>query len=191
MNEPITDAGDRRGLNTLVVLFYVPVALGSLIYLRWSGGDYALWVRTLGEYPARDASVGLGAGLLLAFVSRLAVVLPAGRAMAEAFTRAIGRPSLWTCLALAAAAGTSEELLFRAVLQPELGIWLVTVLFAAAHFPFDRSLALWPLLAFPTGLVFGGLYESTGAALAPIVAHTVVNGLNLVWLSRRPSSGGR
>jgi uncharacterized protein len=183
VEDPITDPADRRELNALVVMFYLPVALGSLIYLRWSGGDYALWVRTLGEYPARDASLGLGVGLALALVSRLAVLLPSGRAMAETFGRAIGRPSVLTCLALALAAGTAEELLFRAVLQPELGIWLVTLLFAAAHFPFDRSLVLWPLMAFPTGLVFGALYDSTGAALAPMVAHTMVNAL----IARRPA----
>ena len=35
------------------------------------------------------------------------------------------------------------------------------------------------------GLAFGWLYEWTGQLLAPIVAHTVVNGINLPRLARR------
>lgn len=179
---------EDAALNALVILFYLPVAFGSLVYLSWSGGEYALVVRTIGEAPARDAGLGAVAGLALVAVSRVAARLPSGRQMVAVFQRALGRPSLLSCVALACAAAIAEELLFRAVLQPQLGIWLVTLLFAAAHFPFDRALALWPLLALPTGLVFGALYEYTGATTASIVAHALVNGLNLLWISRRPPS---
>lgn len=176
---------EDAALNTLVVLFYLPVALGSLVYLFWSGGEYRLLIRTVGEHPARDVGLGVLAGLVVVLASRLAARLPAGRRMVAVFAQAIGRPTLVACVVLAFAAAIGEELLFRAVLQPDLGIWLVTMLFAAAHFPYDRDLALWPLLAFPTGLLFGALFDLTGAALAPIVAHGVVNTLNLRWIARR------
>lgn len=179
------EQAEDAALNLLVVLFYLPVALGSLLYLFWAGGEFAVMRRTVGADPVRDALVGVGVGLVLVVATRLAVLLPSGRRMADVFGRVLGRPGLLACVVLASAAAISEELLFRAVLQPELGIWAVTFLFAAAHFPFDRNLALWPLLAFPTGLAFGALYDWTGAALAPIFAHAVVNAVNLRWIARR------
>jgi uncharacterized protein len=182
---------EEWALNALVVLFYLPVALGSLLFLFWSGGEFALWVRTLGEHPLRDVLVGALVGVGLVAVSRLFVLLGPGRRMADALGRVIGRPSLGTCLVLAASSAIGEELLFRAVLQPRLGVALATALFALAHLPYERDLWPWPLLAVAMGLALAGLYEWSGATLAPIVAHGVLNAANLRWLARRRAASGQ
>jgi membrane protease YdiL (CAAX protease family) len=91
---------------------------------------------------------------------------------------------LTACEVIAASSSIGEELLFRAVLQDRLGIGIATALFALAHFPAERDLWPWPVVALPMGLLFGGLYEWTGAALAPIVAHAVINLLNLRLVGR-------
>lgn len=183
--DPLERMLEERVLDGLVILFYLPVALGSLLYLAVTGGEYAVWVHTVGEHPLRDAGLGLGVGLVAVALSRVLIPLTAwGRALAAALARTLGDRSLATCLVIAACSAVGEELLFRAVLQERLGIVVATVLFAAAHFPAERALWPWPLLAVPIGLVFGGLYDWTDAVLAPIVAHATINFVNLRQLGR-------
>ncbi|MEQ1567844.1 MAG: CPBP family intramembrane glutamic endopeptidase [Myxococcota bacterium] len=167
------------------MLFYLPVVFGSLLFLIWSGGEYALIVRTVGEHPGRDVGVGLALGLALVVASRGLARLGPGRAMADALSRVVFTPSWAACAALALTSATGEELLFRGVLQPTLGVWVATALFALAHPPFERAMWPWPLLAAGVGAMFAALYEWSGAVLASVVAHTVLNGLNLWWLGRR------
>ena len=90
------------------------------------------------------------------------------------------RPS-WSPLLSAVA----EELLFRAVIQEQLTAWLGVVLFAVAHLPVDRKLWPWPVFALFAGTIFATLYDVTGAVLAPITAHFVINAVNLRWLDHR------
>ncbi len=73
------------------------------------------------------------------------------------------------------------------MLQAQLGIPIATVLFAAVHVPFHRTLWMWPLFALASGALLGGLYLWTGAALAPAVCHFVIDAANLGWLTPRPS----
>lgn len=179
---------EEWALNALVVLFYMPVALGSLLYIAYTGGEYALAVHVLGEHISRDIAAGIATGTLIVLLSQiLAPRLPVGRRMAFALRRVVGRPSWLGCVLLAVSSALGEELLFRAVLQERLGLPIATALFAIAHFPVERDLWPWPLLALPVGLAFGGLYDATGAALAPIIAHAVVNALNLRWISSLPA----
>jgi membrane protease YdiL (CAAX protease family) len=175
---------EEWALNALVVLFYLPVILGSLLYLEYTGGTFALWVRTLGEQPARDVAIGVAVGGGLVLLSLAIGRTGPGRRMVDGLRRAIGPASAPAILVLAASSALGEELLFRAVLQPRVGWVPAAALFALAHLPWSRAMWLWTALAFPTGLLFGGLYEWTGAALAPIVAHAVVNAANLWWIGR-------
>lgn len=176
--------------NAIVVLFYLPVANGALLYLWWTGGDYALVVRTLGTHAARDLSLGLASGLALALAGRIVAVRTAfGRRMAAVLGRTLGRPSWAACVVVAAASAVGEELLFRGVIQERLGLAAGVLAFAAAHVPWERDLVPWPAMALVSGLVLGLLYAHTGAVLAPVVAHFVVNLVGLRWLTASASTG--
>lgn len=91
-------------------------------------------------------------------------------------------------LALGSAIG--EEIFFRAWIQTCLvdrlgtvmGLTLASAAFGLAHVPWNRRLVSWTLMAGVMGLVFGGLYLTTGELLAPIVAHAVINYENLHFL---------
>ncbi len=85
---------------------------------------------------------------------------------------------------LALASGIGEEALFRGALQPVVGLWWTSLLFAAAHFVPRRELLLWSVFSLLAGLLLGGLYEATGNLLAPTIAHVVINGVNLNRLVR-------
>jgi membrane protease YdiL (CAAX protease family) len=83
-------------------------------------------------------------------------------------------------LALLSAFG--EELLFRGLLQPWMGLVPQALLFGLVHQMPGPSRWIWVSWALVVGLALGALYEVTGSLLGPIVAHAVVNGLNLHFL---------
>ena len=109
---------------------------------------------------------------------------PAMRRLMLKFTDLLGPLSFSSCLLLAGASGVAEELVFRACLQPEIGLAWTTIIFAILHFPFERDLLLWPIFALGAGLLFGGLFERNQCALAPISAHFVINLVHLLRVSR-------
>lgn len=172
--------------NLVVLSFYLPVAAGCLAYIAWTGGQYALETRTIGEHPGLAILIGGCVALPVVAVSWwLTERIPALQRLGRSLARTTGPLSLVSCVVIAAAAAFGEELLFRAVLQEQLGAVVGIVLFAAAHVPMERDLWLWPILALGAGAVFAALYESTGAVLAPAAAHFLINAINLRWLTLR------
>lgn len=99
-------------------------------------------------------------------------------------------------LVVALLSSVGEELLFRGVLQPWLGLVLQACVFGLLHYLPGASRWAWAVLAAVVGLVFGALYQATGSLLGPMAAHAVINGLNLRYLRRydpeprRSSLGG-
>ena len=107
-----------------------------------------------------------------------------GDRLARELARTIGPMSVPDALLMAAASGFSEELLFRGALQPRVGLIAASVLFGAVHFVPRREMLPWTGFAIAVGLVLGWVFESTGNLVAPVVAHAVVNAVNLPLLTR-------
>ena len=129
---------------------------------------------------------GVAAGLLLVWASReFTARSAAGQALARELSRLVGPLSAGRACLLAAASGLGEELLFRGALQPRVGWLAATLLFAAAHFVPTRELRSWAAFALVAGGLFGALFALGGDLLAPVIAHALVNGLNLYWLGAR------
>ncbi len=93
----------------------------------------------------------------------------------------------WNPFWISLAAGISEELLFRAALQPLMGIWGASLLFLLVHLGaydfrrFDRA-ALWQAGGvFGMSVLFGLGFDYVGLP-AVMIAHTIVDiiGLYLV-----------
>ncbi|MDQ3910761.1 MAG: CPBP family intramembrane metalloprotease [Actinomycetota bacterium] len=86
--------------------------------------------------------------------------------------------------------GVGEEVFFRGVLQPELGIVLASLLFGVLHLGPDRRYLIWTFWAVGVGFLFGFLYERTGGLLAPIIAHVMHNAATLlIWKRYRTLKG--
>jgi membrane protease YdiL (CAAX protease family) len=134
----------------------------------------------------RDPLLG---AIAAAFVIALSAILTArtetGRSLARALGAALGPLSVRECVVLAVVSGIGEEALFRGALQPEVGLVIASLLFAAAHFAPRRDLRVWTVFAFGAGLLLGALYDATGNLVAPVVAHAGINAINLRLLSRR------
>lgn len=75
-----------------------------------------------------------------------------------------------------------EELLFRGLVQPWVGLWLQALLFGLLHQMPGPSRWAWVGWASVIGLVFGVVFAATGSLVGPVVAHAIINGFNLNYL---------
>ena len=75
---------------------------------------------------------------------------------------------------IAAVVSFAEELLFRVVLQAQLGLWLTSILFAVIHI---RYLQKWVLFTsvLAVGTLIGWLYDFTGSVIGPMLCHFTID----------------
>jgi hypothetical protein len=104
--------------------------------------------------------------------------------------RVIVRPlfehvTVWHIVTVSVLAGLGEELLFRGVLQPLVGLPVASVIFGAVHVG-GRNFVAYGVWAACIGALFGWLMVVTGGLLAPIVAHAVYDALALAYVRYRP-----
>lgn len=97
----------------------------------------------------------------------------------------LGEVSWGRAFYLAALSSVGEELFFRGAVQPTFGLIPTTILFALAHFPARKEMASWTIFAGVVGLAIGYIFERSGLIVAPIVAHFVVNFINLRLIGQR------
>lgn len=169
------DAPRDRSILRLALCVYVPMGL-AILWLK----PAQLLTPTAWEPLAVGLGAAGGMGLLVVLGGRLAVRRTAwGRALHDTMSEALGplRPRTILWLSLLSAFG--EELLFRGVLHPRMGLWLGAALFAAFHFPFRRVLLPWTGFAFCMGLVLGLLTDLSGSLWPAILLHFMVNHINL------------
>lgn len=139
----------------------------------------------LGPGSAHLWSLGLGLafGVLVIAASRLTVQRYGWARRLHLELRPFARslsPSAVLVLALLSSAG--EELLFRSLLQPWMGLLPQALLFGVVHQLPGPSRWIWVTWAFGVGLVLGILFELTGSLLGPLAAHALINGVNLTFL---------
>lgn len=84
-------------------------------------------------------------------------------------------------------AGAAEELLFRGVLQPLVGLAAASAIFGAVHVG-GRGFIGYGGWAACIGALFGWLMVQTGGLLAPIVAHAVYDALALAYVRYGPTN---
>ncbi|MCA8921635.1 MAG: CPBP family intramembrane metalloprotease [Planctomycetes bacterium] len=100
-----------------------------------------------------------------------------------------------TALVVALYSSVGEEAFFRGFVQPwliqaggggavavALGVALTSAGFALAHPPLVRELWPWTAFALVIGVALGVLAVVSGSLLPPIVAHALINGINLMRL---------
>lgn len=170
----------------MALLFYGGIFAAAWLWRSVYRGESLLFAEQGAAIDwIRDPALGLVAAGIVIAVSELATrATERGRALARALGATLGRVRDREVLVLALASGVGEEALFRGALQPEVGLALASVVFAAAHFVPRRELVAWSVFALAAGLLLGALYDATGNLVAPVVAHAVVNAVNLRRLSR-------
>jgi len=132
----------------------------------------------------RDLGIGLATGAVIVVLSGLVTRFTEwGENLARAMAEALGPLSTPNAVLLACASGLAEEMFFRGALQPRVGLVLASLIFGIVHFVPRREFLPWTFFALAAGFGFGALYSATGNLLAPVVAHMVVNGINLPLLA--------
>ena len=84
-------------------------------------------------------------------------------------------------IGISVAAAVGEELLFRGVLQSELGIGMASILFGLAHIG-GRNSVMFGVWVMGMGGVLGTLVPLTGGVLAAVVAHGVYDVLAMSYM---------
>jgi membrane protease YdiL (CAAX protease family) len=189
--------GGHNGSVDLVRLglwFYGAMALVAVLWRSGLYGEPIFYASNeaeqLGFAVLRDGALGLLAGGSVVAISYIFTRATGwGERLARELAAAVGPLTIPDALLMAAASGFSEELLFRGALQPRVGLLAASVLFGALHFMPRREMLPWTGFAIASGLLFGWLFEWTGNLVAPIVAHTVVNAVNLPLLVRQYGEG--
>jgi membrane protease YdiL (CAAX protease family) len=129
--------------------------------------------------------IGLAIGAVVVVLSRLAVRRFAwARGLHTNFRHLLGPLSHREIIVLALASSIGEELLFRGALTPIIGLWPQAIVFALLHIGPGVRFLPWTVSAFALALGFGLLHQWSGDLGGPIVAHFVINYLNLGYISR-------
>jgi len=170
-------------LYRLAWVFYLLLALAAVVWLGAREGAIPLSLFVRWPSAAVDLGLGLATGLLLVAVWIAARrFLPAARRLEDELRGMLGGIDRGEILALALLSGLAEELFFRGAVQSAFGWLVATVLFTLLHIGPGSSFRLWTLFAGVAGLLFAGLVVWRQSLLAAIVAHVVVNGVNLYHL---------
>ena len=133
-----------------------------------------------------DLGLGVVAGFLLVGLWEAGRrIVPAMRELEGLLAEHLGGLDPAETLALALISGFAEELFFRGAMQSSWGFGWATLIFTLMHSGPGRAFRWWTLFAFVAALVFGGLTLLRGNILAAVVAHTLVNAINLRRLADR------
>ncbi|MBK7584890.1 MAG: CPBP family intramembrane metalloprotease [Myxococcales bacterium] len=163
-------------------------ALSAVVAVVWRSGSpmtHPAPLLSLAE-PARhtySAMMGLTMGALLVMGTRISVGRFVWARRLHQELRPVARVMSTTgIVVLALMSAVGEEFLFRGLLQPWIGLLLQALLFGFLHQVRGPSRFVWMLWATAVGVLFGLMFQITGSLIGPIVAHALVNGLNLAYL---------
>jgi hypothetical protein len=92
---------------------------------------------------------------------------------------------------LAVASSLGEELLFRGLLAPLVGVVPQAIVFGLLHQMRGASRWVWIAWATAVGLSLGAMFALTGSLAGPLAAHALVNGYNLAFLRAHDPDDGR
>lgn len=93
---------------------------------------------------------------------------------------------------IAGLSALAEELVFRGLLMPWLGLLPQALLFGVVHAQLSGpSRWVWVAWASVVGLALGAIFALSGSLLGPMLAHALINGLNLLYLKSHDTSPPR
>jgi len=93
---------------------------------------------------------------------------------------------------IAGLSAVAEELVFRGLLMPWLGLLPQALLFGVVHAQLSGpSRWVWVAWASVVGLALGSIFALSGSLLGAVLAHALINGLNLLYLKSHDTAPPR
>lgn len=173
----------RRGWTALGV--YASIVLLALLVGSWK--DLPLF--RMPERATPDHSISFALGLVVALCTILATRWAVPRvgwfqSLHRDFRDLLGPLQRREIAIFAVSSGIAEELLFRGALVPLLGVIFSSLLFGLVHVAPHPPRWVWPAWAAVMGVIFAGLFAATGSLVGPMVAHVLINLVNLDYIDR-------
>jgi uncharacterized protein len=164
---------------------YAAITLATVALSWWAGWSPFVaadgWIGVSGV-SAVFVSAGLGALVAAATIAATRVLVRRAewaRAL-HADLRPVVRDSSDTALfVVALASGVGEEILFRGVLVPAVGVVASSLVFGVVHQVRGRARWGWMVWATLMGLAFALVFRVTGSLVGAMVAHVAINAVNL------------
>lgn len=178
----------------IVVGFYLALALVGFWWHGAAEGTNDIW--RAGDRPHHWLALGPVVGALCGLAAVLAMRWLEPRfdwmqtlkaEFASIFGRVTRREVLW----IAGASALGEEILFRGAMLDAWGWIPSSLIFALLHLPPRRELWPWTASAAVLGALLAGLTLATGNLGAAVVAHFVINALNMAYITRDAAGQGR
>ena len=187
MTEKAQQASDAPTLPQAVLVELLLGGLGLIVIVASGRGSSAFSAPIA---PVVAVAVGVLVGAALGGLVGLFLVRPPLAARVQPFLRRFttARPTAINFVILGLAAAIGEETLFRAAIQPLLGVGVAAVLFTLAHAPIadlrhlTRGKLSYVALAFAMGLLLGFLYDVAGLA-ASMGAHAAFDATLLIVIA--------
>lgn len=182
--------GSDGFLGRTAVVFYAALVAGALVLSRVTSGRYLPRSLTGGRILW---SLALGAGLTAAGVAGSRVLLRGSSPMrwvADRMREILGPMGGGTVCLLALTSGFAEELFFRGALQPVVGYVIASASFGLVHVGPDRRYLPWTGFALVVGFALGGIVLWSGSLWGAVVAHVVLNAVNLGRIARSAPAEG-
>lgn len=162
--------------------------LSSVVAVVWRTGSPFIhpepWLALEhGSGHAYSLALGIAIGGLVIVTTRMAVSRYAWARRLHSELRPLARGISYTGIAvLALLSALVEELVFRGLLQPWIGLVPQALLFGVVHQLPGNSRWVWAGWATLVGLSLGVVFQLSGSLLGPIVAHALINAVNLAFL---------
>ena len=163
-------------LGTIAVLVALALGHDPIACEAWLGTTGALSV---------GLSAVLGAATAVATVALTRVVVRRwgwARELHGDLRPAVRHSGDVAIVVMALASGIGEELLFRGLLTPLLGVLLSSLAFGFLHQVRGRARWAWAAWATLMALVFAVTFRLTGSLAGPVIAHVAINIANLRYL---------
>ena len=132
---------------------------------------------------ALSAVLGLVLSVIVIAATRVVVVrFEWGRRLHRDLRPMARDLSLGHILLLAGLSSLGEELLFRGLLTPAIGVVMGAALFGLAHQIAGPSRWVWVGWAGVIGIGLGSVFAATGSLVGALLAHAIMNAANLAFL---------
>ena len=144
------------------------------------------WLPTFGlEAVVVSVILGAASGALVVIASRsLEKNATWARALGDKLRPLVRHQSAAALAAMAVAAGVCEEVFFRGWLAQVAGVAISSLAFGLPHQVKGAGRIGWIVSAIALGAWMATLYRMTGQLIGPIIAHTLINAVNLFHLRR-------